>query len=275
MNSRKVFREFSAYLHDTFPSYGVNKKFDESEVQKFEEIFLPDVFDILNKNVSLFNKPRIVFDVNVSEIFLLKETEQPQIWKHLQTCIFSAFFENNVHGKIGKIINSLKTLWNESGQSTDEIDKILNDETSQSKIEEILDYVMNSRLSSIVINLVQTIDFSEMKIEVDTVEDFMEMAKNIQNNPSFQKIAKQMRDVMQEKIKCGQISQHDIMQEVETIKVKVQEAFGNMFEEAIGGRKADVAPEVIISNSPDARRARMIARMQRKVKEKRDGKNSS
>jgi hypothetical protein len=275
MNSRKVFREFATYLQNTFPSYEVNKKFDESEIQRFEGIFLPDVFDILNKNASLFNKPRVVFNVDLSEMFLLKETEQPQIWKHVQTCIFSAFFENNVQGKIGKILGSLKTLWSESGQNTDEIDKILNDEKSQTKIEEILDYVMNSRLSSIVINIIQSVDFSDLKLETENPEDFMEMAKNIQSNPSFQKLAKQMRDMMQEKIKSGQISQNEIMQEVETIKVKVQEAFGSIFEEAIGGRKADVAPEVIMSNSPDARRARMIARMQRKVKEKRDGKNSS
>jgi hypothetical protein len=44
--------------------------------------------------------------------------------------------------------------------------------------------------------------------------------------------------------------------------------FGNIFNDAIGGRKADVPSSVMIGNSPEARRQRMLARLQRKVQEK-------
>ena len=275
MNARKIFREFASYLQDTFPTYSVTKKFDDTEIPKFEEVFLPEIFKILKKDKSLFDEPRVVFDVNVSELFLLNETSQLPIWKFMQTCAIAAFLGENIKEKIGTILESLKLAIGESGQATDEIDKLIGNEESQSKIGEILEYIINSRLSSVVMNIIQSIDFSELDFDVESQEDVMEMAKNIQSNPAFEKIIKQLRDLLQDKIKAGQISQQEIVQEVETIKVKIQEAFGDMFEGALGGRKADVAPEVIMSNSPDARRARMIARMQRKVKEKRDGKNSS
>lgn len=276
MNARKVFREFASYLQDTFSSHSVTKKFDETlEIPKYEKIFLPEIFKILKKDKTLFDEPRIVFDVDLSELFLLKEDSQNQIWKYLQTCTFAAFLGNNIKEKIGKILESLKGVLSETGQETDEIDKLIGNQESQSKIGEILEYIVNSRMSSIVTNIIQNIDFSELDFEIESQEDIMEMMKNIQKNPEFEKVMKQIQTMMQDKIKSGQISQQEIVQEVETIKVKLQEAFGDMFEGALGGRKADVAPEVIMSNSPDARRARMIARMQRKIKEKRDGKNSS
>ena len=49
--------------------------------------------------------------------------------------------------------------------------------------------------------------------------------------------------------------------------MKVQEAFGDMFNDMLGGRKADVPSAAILGNTPEARRARMIARMRRKVQE--------
>jgi hypothetical protein len=42
--------------------------------------------------------------------------------------------------------------------------------------------------------------------------------------------------------------------------------FGNIFNDALGGRKGDTA--ALMNNTPEGRRQRMIARMQRKVREK-------
>jgi len=78
---------------------------------------------------------------------------------------------------------------------------------------------------------------------------------------------------MQEKLRKGDISQSVLVGEIETMKVMVQEAFGDIFNDMIGGgRKAEVAPKVLLSNSPDARRARMVARLQRKMSERSNGK---
>jgi hypothetical protein len=58
------------------------------------------------------------------------------------------------------------------------------------------------------------------------------------------------------------------MRDIEAIKVKVQAAFGDMFNDMLGGRKADVPAQVLLDNSPEARRARMVARLRRKVGER-------
>jgi hypothetical protein len=55
------------------------------------------------------------------------------------------------------------------------------------------------------------------------------------------------------------------MRDIENIKVKIQEAFGDMFNDMLGGRKADVPASAILGNTPEARRARMMARLRRKV----------
>ena len=41
-----------------------------------------------------------------------------------------------------------------------------------------------------------------------------------------------------------------------------------MFNDMIGGRKAELPSSVIMGNTPEARRARMMARLRRKVAEK-------
>jgi hypothetical protein len=59
-----------------------------------------------------------------------------------------------------------------------------------------------------------------------------------------------------------------IIREIETIKAKVIDLFGNVFKDALGGRRAEVPSAVMVGNSPEARRARMIARLQRKLRDK-------
>ena len=57
--------------------------------------------------------------------------------------------------------------------------------------------------------------------------------------------------------------------EIEAIKAKVMSLFGNVFNDALGGRRqGNVPAAAIMGNSPEARRQRMIARMQRKLQEK-------
>jgi soluble P-type ATPase len=89
----------------------------------------------------------------------------------------------------------------------------------------------------------------------------------LQNNPSIQKIQADLKSFIEEKSRSGEFTKEIVMRDVESIKVKVQELFGNAFNDILGTRKAEVAPEVVTANTPEARRARMIARMKRKLKE--------
>jgi hypothetical protein len=81
---------------------------------------------------------------------------------------------------------------------------------------------------------------------------------------------KKVKTTLEDKVRRGEFTKEMLASDIEKIKLKIQTAFGDMFNEALGGRKADVAPQVILGNTPEARRARMIARMRRKVAEKKD-----
>jgi hypothetical protein len=81
---------------------------------------------------------------------------------------------------------------------------------------------------------------------------------------------KKIKTTLEDKVRRGEFTKEMLANDIEKIKLKIQTAFGDMFNEALGGRKADVAPQVILGNTPEARRARMIARMQRKLAEKKD-----
>jgi len=274
MNAKKVFKEFANYLNSNFPEALPSTKFDETvEIPKFEETFLPEAFLILKKDEALFSQPRVIFGVNVGELFMSKVQFRNDIWKHIQTCLFAAFMGDNIKDKIGKILNSFKSVIDLGGHNTDEIDKIIDDQESQDKIGKILEYLSNTRLCSVMLTVIETIDLSELDLDVENLEDFLQTMQNIKSNPALEKIMLKLRDVMQEKLRKGDISQSVLVGEIETMKVMVQEAFGDIFNDMIGGgRKAEVAPKVLLSNSPDARRARMVARLQRKMSERSNGK---
>jgi hypothetical protein len=95
----------------------------------------------------------------------------------------------------------------------------------------------------------------------------VEMIKDPEN-PVVKTMMSKVHGMIEEKMKRGEINQQVIIQEVETIKAKAIGLFGNIFNDALGGRKSDVPSTVLMGNSPEARRQRMIARMQRKLHEK-------
>jgi hypothetical protein len=125
---------------------------------------------------------------------------------------------------------------------------------------------MTTRLAKVVTSLVETIDISSLGIDFDNPED---MLKSIQepSNKIMETIMKKVKDELDIRLRRGDFTKEQLVRDIENIKMKVQEAFGDMFNDMLGGRKADVPSAAILGNTPEARRARMIARMRRKVQE--------
>ena len=90
----------------------------------------------------------------------------------------------------------------------------------------------------------------------------------ILQDPKIQKIQQNLKSKLEEKVKNGEISKQVIASDIEKIKQKVTELFGDIFNDILGGRKSEVKASTILSNTPEARRERMIARLQRKLKER-------
>lgn len=256
MDTQKIFEEFCKEVFGEEISVDVTKTAAEFEA------FYPEIVKIIQKDTSFFDTERIVFGRNLSEV-----TNRDAIWNNLPACLFASFLHGDIKKKADKVIGLVKNIWNSSGQENDDITKILNDEASQGKFEEIIQFILESRIVKIFKNLIETIDISEFEINIESPQQIIDMVKDPEN-PVIKKAIQKIQKIIEEKVKRGEINQQVIVQEIETIKAKVIGMFGNIFNDALGGRHADVPATVLMGNTPEARRQRMIARMRRKAGEK-------
>lgn len=257
MDTQTVFEEF---CKEVFPdeeiSIDLRKNVDEFEV------FYVDIVKIIQKDNSFFDTERIVFGRNLSAV-----TNRDTVWANLLPCLFASFLHGDIKKKADKVVGLVKNIWNASGQENDEITKVLNDEASQGRFEEIIQIILESRIAKVFKNLMESIDLSEFDVNIESPEQLIEMVKNPEH-PVVQHMMKKIQTIIEEKVKRGEINQQAIIQEVEMIKAKAIGLFGNIFNDALGGRQSDVPSAVLMGNTPEARRQRMIARMQRKLHEK-------
>lgn len=256
MDASKIFSEFFKEVFGDEIDVDVKKTAEEFEA------FYPDIVKIIQKDNSFFDTERIVFGRDLSKV-----DNRETVWNTLPACLFASFLSGDIRKKAEKVMGLVKNIWNASGQENDEVTKVLNDEASESKLQEIIEFVLNSRIAKIFKNLMETIDISEFELNIESPEQVIELLKNPEN-PLVKKMMDKIQGTIQDKIKRGEINQNTIIEEVEAIKAKIMSMFGNIFNEALGGRKADVSSAVLIGNSPEARRQRMLARLQRKVREK-------
>lgn len=257
MDTSKIFKEF---CRDVFPDEEIQIDLKKA-VDEFET-FYPDVVKIIQKDDTFFEQERIVFGRNLSEV-----ANRDSVWNNLPACLFASFLHGDIKKKADKVVGIVKNIWNASGQQNDDISKVLNDEASHSRFEEIIQFILESRLAKIFKSLMESIDLSEFELNIETPEQVIEMIKNPEN-PVVQRMIQKIQGMIEDKVKRGEINQQVIVQEIETIKAKAIGLFGNIFNDALGGRQADVPASVLMGNTPEARRQRMIARMQRKLHEK-------
>ena len=155
----------------------------------------------------------------------------------------------------------LKPLFKMSGNYTDEIDSILGKEESKSKFVDILEYVKESNILSVFISIFEDVDFSNINLEQEAD------IEGLANNKEVIELQEKLKQIFAAKMQSGEISQAAITKDIQTIMVKLQAIFGESMNDMLGTRKGP-APEIALSNTPEARKARMIARLQRKLAEK-------
>jgi hypothetical protein len=114
----------------------------------------------------------------------------------------------------------------------------------------------------------ESFDPIDFELNVTDPAELMEMLKNPEN-PAIKKVITKIQNTIKDKIRRGEFDQNTIAREIEAIKAKVMGLFGNIFNDALGGRRQGGAPPAaLMGNSPEARRQRMVARLQRKLQEK-------
>ena len=265
MDAKKSFKAFRDELRSAFPSTEF-APYKDTDPAEFEDLITPVILKIMQKDKTLFDEEFTVFEVNLSPLF----PENPDLfWKNIQKCGIASFLSGDLKAKFNKSADEVKKIWGGAGHSTDEIEKLLGSEESRSKISEILEFVMTTRIAKVVMSLAESIDISELGIDFENPEEVLKSFQEA-NNPVMENIMKKIKTTLENKVRNGEFTKEMLAADIEAIKIKVQTAFGDMFIDMLGGRKADVPARVILGNSPEARRARMVARLQRKLAERKD-----
>lgn len=264
MKIQKAFKEFLSVLHSKFPEQFLDAPITENEYKLFDEVFMEDPAIILQRKDSLFDKERIIFGHDLSSVWPdIDDAFKKTVWKHLQLCTIHSFLHGDVSSKIDNIMQALTPLLKSTGNYSDEIDSILGKEETKSQASEIIEFLKNSKLLNVFLAVCEGVDLSSLNedaVDVNNLDDF-------RNNETIKNLQADVLKVMQAQFRSGNISQADIAQDIQTLMVKVQSIFGDSMNDMLGTRKGPEA-KVALSNSPEARKARMVARMQRKLNDK-------
>jgi len=266
MEASKVFEDFASDLKTAF-SISIAKIDVEETAKHIEKHFFPQVLKIVQKDDSFFAEERMLFGTNLSSLWSSGETSsktKDAIWKHVQLCCIASFMHGDIKEKISTMMDMFKGVF--AGKN-DEISKILEDESSQGHFKEILEFVMETKLAKLCMKMAEELDMSDFDINVENPEDLIAMLKNPEH-PMIKKVVAKVQGLIKDKIRTGAITHEQIVREIETVKAKVMSLFGNVFGEALGGKKGDIPASAMMGNSPEARRQRMVARLQKKLREK-------
>ena len=247
--------------------YSPSITIDTAKNIKELECFYEDLLIIIQRSPDFFITERILFGTNLSMAYDSCEAIQDDIWKHLQMCIIASFMAGDIKQKIGKLIATAKSLWSASGQTSTEVDTILNDDKTEENLQDLFDFVSNLRTAKVFMQILEEIDVPSLGVTLDDPMELINIVRN-QNHPIMQRCIHTIKNVLKQKAERGQLTQQQLTGDIEALKLKVQALFGNVFNEALGGRKSDVSSAVMVSNDPEARRQRMLARLQRKQREK-------
>lgn len=271
MDSKEIFTAFLEDLKNTFPDVlgelGLELELERS-IKTIETDFFPHVLRILQKDPEFFSERRMLFGINLSSFFNHEsKSTQEAIWKHLQLSLMASFMHGDIKEKVKVIIDIAKSYFAKSGEGTDKIFAILEDKKSEGYLQEILDYVLNTKIAKIFTEIVEQIDISEFDLNFDSPEELINMFRNPEH-PTIQKAIQKIQGLIKSKLEKGSLKNDDIRNEIEAIKAKITGFFGNAFNDMMGLKKGETSSAILTGNSPEARRQRMLARLQKKVRDK-------
>lgn len=268
MDPTDTFQQFLTLLQtDAEIVYSKSITVDCDQVVRELEAFYPHVVAIVQRSLDFFTEERTLFGANLSLAFESCESLRDEIWKHLQMCIIASFMTGDIKQKFGTMLGTVKSLWSATGQTNNEVDAILNDESTEANLQELFEFVTNLRTAKIFMEILEEIDIPSLGITLDNPMELVDIIRN-PDHPTMKKCIHTVQSILKQKAERGQLTQQQLAGDIEAVKLKVQSLFGNIFNEALGGRKSDVSSSVMMSNNPEARRQRMLARLQRKQREK-------
>lgn len=246
-------------------------KATEALFAHIEETLLPHLMRVFQKDNSLFvgeNCVELFPGIKVKNLWTGSDTD----WSRVNMALLYSLMHGDPKAKFGKILETFKgMLPGGAGGTADEINKILDDEDTQDSLKEILDLVINTRLASLIGEIVQSISLADLDMDFENPEQLLEMLKNPTAHPALKEVMDRAQQLLQEKVRTGKINQQELVREIEMIRAKCVSSFGKYLNEMVVGDPGNTTGNTasqIMSNSPEARRARMLARLQKKQRDK-------
>ena len=242
---------------------------NEELFQHIETILLPHLLRVIKRDDTLFQEIELFPGIKVA----WKSSEDN--WKKVQMALVYSFLHGNPKEKFAKIMEAMKGAIPGTAAQADEVQSILEDEETQSAMSEMLELIMSTRLVSLVGDIIQAVNLEEINIDFEDPERLLQMLRNPQQSEILNEIMIRARDVLEEKIRSGKLNQNELRRDIEKIRAKFQSSFGKFLNQAVlgedTGNGTGNTAEQILSNHPDARRARILARLQRKHEQKTRG----
>jgi hypothetical protein len=232
-----------------------------------EQTFLPHLLRVIQKDntllaeVDLFPGIRVAWDGTEAQ------------WKALHMGLLYSVLHGDPKEKFGALFESIKNLvpglGGAAGQKS-EIESILEDEETKGAMSEMLELIMGTRLVSLVGDIVQNLSFESLGLDLENPESILEMLRNPQGHAGLTELMDRAKTILEDRVSSGKLNPAELRRDIELIRAKFQSSFGKYLNEAIvgdaGGGTTGNTAQQILSNHPDARRARMLARLQKKQK---------
>jgi hypothetical protein len=263
-------RAFIKYHKDKHPDAALPRASDEV-YSHLTDAMTPHAMKIMQKDNSVFRGENAAQPFKGVDFRPLWDGTE-EAWKLLHMAMIFSFLQGDPKAKVAQVLEAMKHVLPETHRDTDEILKTLETEETSSAISEIFELLMTTRLASIVGDIAASIKLEDIGIDFERPEEILEALQHPERSQAVRTIMEQVKTMLEERIKSGRINQQELIREVEMLKAKFQSSFGKYMKEMVGiGREQPATgntAEQILSNSPEARRARMQARLQRKLREK-------
>jgi hypothetical protein len=232
-----------------------------------EQTFLPHLLRVLQKDNTLLSEVELFPGIKV------EWAGSEEQWKALHMAILYSVLHGNPKEKFGSLFDAVKNAipgMGGSGGETDEIQKILDDEETKGAMSEMMELIMSTRLVSLVGDIIGSLSFESLNIDLENPESILEMLRNPQEHAGLKELMDRAKMILEDRVSTGKLNPQELRRDIELIRAKFQSSFGKYLNEAIlgdeGGNTTGNTAQQILSSHPDARRARMLARLQKKQK---------
>lgn len=272
----KEFPSVCEIIKTNYPAVGAAEFLIDPEVAYLKEHVQPHCMDLLKKNADLFKVPRFFLrGVDFSALIHGAETEdlEEKVWTHARTLLMASYMGSDV-------MNTIKSLWSTvTGKaSTDEIDEILKEETTHAGFEDLLDVLKETRIFKLGMEVAENLNVERLgldKVDFTDIPALIEMVKN-PDHPVTKRAIASVQGMIEQKMRSGSLRKEDFVAEIEMLKEKFKDTIGKVFKTELfgdapaAGGAGGPAPtaQQLMSNHPEARRQRMVARLQRKLAQK-------